>query len=68
MKFSGGGRVSWGKKDRDRAKKEKKYLFVIGFDGEAAGDGSIIFQGACSKEEADQISKLITSMINKEKE
>lgn len=67
MKFSGGGGVSWGKKDRDRAKKEKKYLFTIGFDGTSAGDGSIIYSGVCSKEEADRISKLMSDMINKEK-
>lgn len=67
MKFAGGGGVSWGKKDRGRAKKEKKFLFVIGFDGEAAGDGSIIYSGVCTKEEADQIARLMTNMLNKEK-
>ncbi len=60
-----GGRISWSREDREKAKKEKKYLFALAIDGGEL-DGSIFFRGVCTKEEAREIRDLINKMIKEE--
>ncbi len=66
MKFYGGGSVSWAKKDRARAKREGKYLVVLGFNGQDAGiDGAIISMGLADATFVKKIRALILEHSDK---
>lgn len=63
MKLNGGGRVSWSRADRERAKREKKRLVVLGFEGL---DGQqMVVMGVAGEKLAMKIAELIVEASKK---
>lgn len=57
MKLNGGGRVSWSKADRERAKRESKRLVVLGIEGL---DGrQLVVMGVAGEKLVMKIAELI---------